>query len=311
MPRHLRLRIALVLVVVAVSVWYLYPLEERDQPRARSAGRNPSHAGRRGRAARRQPDRSRGRGPQGGARAQGHPRQADRARREPPRSRSSWRTRSPGTTPGPSSAEFAAFERRDDDQAAGRFRLVMSERRVSQLRDDAVRQGLETIRNRVDQFGVARAQHHASGRRPDPDPAAGRAGSRARQGPHRQDGAARVQAARRADAGRTGAGRPAAGGLRDPLRARGGQADQGRAEDPVRGPEADPAHGRRADARRGLGRPELDGQLAGGDRVHVDRHADLRRGHRAQRRPAAGDHPGRHRVLGAAHQRAHPRRAAP
>ena len=31
----------------------------------------------------------------------------------------------------------------------------MSEREAQQLRDDAVRQGLETIRNRIDQFGVA------------------------------------------------------------------------------------------------------------------------------------------------------------
>ncbi len=31
----------------------------------------------------------------------------------------------------------------------------MRQRQVAQLRDDAVRQGLETIRNRVDQFGVA------------------------------------------------------------------------------------------------------------------------------------------------------------
>ena len=52
-------------------------------------------------------------------------------------------------------AEFGRFERRDEDQAAARFKLVMSERLVAQLRDDAVRQGLETIRNRVDQFGVA------------------------------------------------------------------------------------------------------------------------------------------------------------
>src|SRR5881628_1807818 len=52
-------------------------------------------------------------------------------------------------------SEFETFERRDDDQAAGTFRLVMSERRASQLRDDAIRQGLETIRNRIDQFGVS------------------------------------------------------------------------------------------------------------------------------------------------------------
>src|SRR5712671_7131832 len=52
-------------------------------------------------------------------------------------------------------SEFGTFERRDEDQTAGRFRLVMSERRVNQLRDDAIRQGLETIRNRIDQFGVS------------------------------------------------------------------------------------------------------------------------------------------------------------
>src|SRR5881398_954350 len=52
-------------------------------------------------------------------------------------------------------SELQNFERRDENQGAGRFKLVMSERVVSRLRDDAVRQGLETIRNRVDQFGVA------------------------------------------------------------------------------------------------------------------------------------------------------------
>ena len=52
-------------------------------------------------------------------------------------------------------SEFSAFERREEDQAAGRFKLVATQRRINQLRDDAVRQGLETIRNRIDQFGVA------------------------------------------------------------------------------------------------------------------------------------------------------------
>ncbi len=52
-------------------------------------------------------------------------------------------------------SEFQRFDRRDEDAAAGRFKLVMSEREAGRLRDDAVRQGLETIRNRVDQFGVA------------------------------------------------------------------------------------------------------------------------------------------------------------
>ena len=52
-------------------------------------------------------------------------------------------------------AEFQTFERGAEDQAAGRFTMTMREREMSRLADDAVRQGLETIRNRVDQFGVA------------------------------------------------------------------------------------------------------------------------------------------------------------
>jgi preprotein translocase subunit SecD len=52
-------------------------------------------------------------------------------------------------------SEFQTFERRAEDQAAGRFTMVMRDRETSRLADDAVRQGLETIRNRVDQFGVA------------------------------------------------------------------------------------------------------------------------------------------------------------
>ncbi|MBI2204767.1 MAG: protein translocase subunit SecD [Candidatus Rokubacteria bacterium] len=54
-----------------------------------------------------------------------------------------------------SGSEYGAYERKQEDQAAGRFRMVMSEREVNRLRDLAVRQGVETIRNRVDQFGVA------------------------------------------------------------------------------------------------------------------------------------------------------------
>jgi preprotein translocase subunit SecD len=52
-------------------------------------------------------------------------------------------------------AEFSSFDVRDRDEKAGRFTLAMRDRAVAQLRDDAVRQGVETIRNRVDQFGVS------------------------------------------------------------------------------------------------------------------------------------------------------------
>ena len=52
-------------------------------------------------------------------------------------------------------SELSNFEVKEPDQAAGRFILAMRPREVSTLKDLSVRQALETIRNRVDQFGVA------------------------------------------------------------------------------------------------------------------------------------------------------------
>jgi len=51
--------------------------------------------------------------------------------------------------------EFQSYERKSADPAAGRVVLALKEREAATLRDLAIRQGLETIRNRVDQFGVA------------------------------------------------------------------------------------------------------------------------------------------------------------
>src|SRR5262249_16560985 len=51
--------------------------------------------------------------------------------------------------------ELGIFETREADQAAGRVVLALRQKEITTLRDLAVRQGLETIRNRVDQFGVA------------------------------------------------------------------------------------------------------------------------------------------------------------
>lgn len=51
--------------------------------------------------------------------------------------------------------EIGLFDAKEADQAAGRVVLALKSREVTQLRDLAVRQGLETIRNRIDQFGVA------------------------------------------------------------------------------------------------------------------------------------------------------------
>src|SRR5713226_3622543 len=50
---------------------------------------------------------------------------------------------------------LGAFDRKEADQAAGGVVMTLKPREVTQIRELAVRQGLETIRNRVDQFGVA------------------------------------------------------------------------------------------------------------------------------------------------------------
>jgi preprotein translocase subunit SecD len=50
--------------------------------------------------------------------------------------------------------EFGAFEVRESDAATGRAVLAYRSREIATLRDLAIRQALETIRNRIDQFGV-------------------------------------------------------------------------------------------------------------------------------------------------------------
>jgi preprotein translocase subunit SecD len=51
--------------------------------------------------------------------------------------------------------DFPSFEVKEADQSAGRFVLAMRPQEMASQRESFVRQGLETIRNRVDQFGVA------------------------------------------------------------------------------------------------------------------------------------------------------------
>ena len=154
MPRHLRVRIAFVLLVVAVSVWYLYPLKsalnlgldlqggihlmlgvEADKHVASQTDRTAEDI--------KKALERKGIGVQRIAREGNSSIQVELA------SPQSWNDALTAV------AEFSTFTRRDENQAAGRFKLVMVDRQISQLRDDAVRQGLETIRNRVDQFGVA------------------------------------------------------------------------------------------------------------------------------------------------------------
>jgi preprotein translocase subunit SecD len=50
---------------------------------------------------------------------------------------------------------LGSFDRKETDQAAGRLVLTLKPRERAYITELAVRQGLETIRNRVDQFGVA------------------------------------------------------------------------------------------------------------------------------------------------------------
>jgi preprotein translocase subunit SecD len=147
-------RIAFVLLVVAVSVWYLYPLKsalnlgldlqggihlmlgvEADKHVASQTDRTAEDL--------KKALERKGIGVQRIAREGNATIQVELA------SPQSWNDALTAV------AEFSTFTRRDENQAAGRFKLVMVDRQISQLRDDAVRQGLETIRNRVDQFGVA------------------------------------------------------------------------------------------------------------------------------------------------------------
>jgi preprotein translocase subunit SecD len=51
--------------------------------------------------------------------------------------------------------DYTNFTTKSSDAAAGRVELALTESEVTRLRDFAVRQAVETIRNRVDQFGVA------------------------------------------------------------------------------------------------------------------------------------------------------------
>jgi preprotein translocase subunit SecD len=55
------------------------------------------------------------------------------------------------------SEQFQTFERRNNDQAAGRFTLAMSDSEARAQADLAARGAVEKIRNRVDKFGVAEA----------------------------------------------------------------------------------------------------------------------------------------------------------
>src|SRR5262245_60965501 len=154
MPRNLRFRIALVILVVSWSPWYLYPpnsainlgLDLQGGIHLLLGVEADKHvASQTDRAA----EDLKGALERKGIAVKRIAREGNTAISVELANPQSWNDARTVV------AEFNSFERRDDDAGAGRFRLVMQDARVRQLRDDAVRQGLETIRNRIDQFGVS------------------------------------------------------------------------------------------------------------------------------------------------------------
>ena len=156
MRRALWVRIGLVVVVVAVSIWYLYPLQksinlgldlqggihlvlgvEADKAIANEVERTAEDF--------RQALERKGIGVRRVAREGTGDFVAELA------SPQSWND----ALTVAKSPEYGSFEVTAQDQAAGRFKMAMAQKEMARLRDLAVRQGVETIRNRVDQFGVA------------------------------------------------------------------------------------------------------------------------------------------------------------
>jgi preprotein translocase subunit SecD len=156
MRRNLWLRIGLVAVVVLISLWYLYPPKQRinlgldlqggihlvlgvDTTKAianqteRAAEDFKAALERKGIAAKR------------------IAREGDRAFVVELANPASWNDALTVA------AQFQTFERRNNDQNAGRFVLALSDREVGQQRDLATRGAVEKIRNRIDKFGVAEA----------------------------------------------------------------------------------------------------------------------------------------------------------
>ena len=154
MPRNLGLRIGVVAVVLAISLWYLYPPKQRINLGLDLQGgihlvlgvEADKHVS--AQTERAAEDLKNGLERKGVG--------VKRVARDGPSSivvdlanPSNWNDALTVA------AEFSSFDVRDRDEKAGRFTLAMRDRAVAQLRDDAVRQGVETIRNRVDQFGVS------------------------------------------------------------------------------------------------------------------------------------------------------------
>jgi preprotein translocase subunit SecD len=156
MPRRLWLRAALVLLVVAGSIWYLYPPRKTINLGLDLQGGIHLVLGvEADKAIAAQTDRAaedfKAALERKGIVARSVTREGTASFTVQLASPQSWND---GLTV---ANEFGAFERKQEDQAAGRFTLTLAPREIERLRDLAVRQAVETIRNRVDQFGVAEA----------------------------------------------------------------------------------------------------------------------------------------------------------
>lgn len=155
MPRHLGVRIAIVAIVVAVSIWYLYPPAKTINLGLDLQGGIHLVLGvDADKAVEAQVERA------------GDSARAELEKRGIGVTRVERRGVSELTLQlaAPQSWDAAlktidevvpAFDRKEADPGAGRVVLALKPSEVTTVRDLAVRQGLETIRNRVDQFGVA------------------------------------------------------------------------------------------------------------------------------------------------------------
>jgi preprotein translocase subunit SecD len=153
MPRHLWLRIAVVATVLAAAVWYLYPPRKTINLGLDLQGGihlvlgvevDKALAG----AVERMAADVRSALEKKGIGAQVTPQGANTilvTLTSPQAAKDAQ----------PVFSEFTGLAVRTADAAAGRFDLTLTERRIAELRDSYVRTALETIRNRIDQFGVA------------------------------------------------------------------------------------------------------------------------------------------------------------
>jgi preprotein translocase subunit SecD len=156
MRRNLGLRIGLVVAVLVVSLWYLYPPKQRINLGLDLQGGIHLVLGvDTGKAVQSQTERAaedfKAALERKGIGVKRVAREDDRSFVVELASPSSWNDALTVAS------QYQTFERRGNDQAAGKFTLAMADREIGQQRDLATRGAVEKIRNRIDKFGVAEA----------------------------------------------------------------------------------------------------------------------------------------------------------